>query len=353
MARSSSLVPDFRTLSTMVTVARAHTLAKLTRASAHEAADADMQLGTLGMDVWAVDARARLEARFEALERAEEELHQCVTDIMDTLETSVPPQRRASQAASASAAGPATQPAASGAGSSKMPRPDSLSRLLMQQPAPRPQLQSPRSPVPVHDLDTVGMQAPPPATARVDPLRDVPSVPRPTRPTPMSPAEVVAQAGTLYVPVTLPVMKAPPSAPTPQMLEALTRPKAPPPCATPPTVIAVGTSMVTPLMRAVAPSSVFLMPGVDIRYGPRRPSTPTQTTRRVAQAYGTTSDTALARDGPPFYFENGFPAGWKLVMGDLARDIAATQAIWGVPRQRWLSCKCMLSLKHVTTTTHL
>ena len=36
--------------------------------------------------------------------------------------------------------------------------------------------------------------------------------------------------------------------------------------------------------------------------------------------YGMTSATALPRDGPPYYYEEGRPAGWKIVMGDLPPD---------------------------------
>ena len=68
------------------------------------------------------------------------------------------------------------------------------------------------------------------------------------------------------------------------------------------------------------------MPGVDIRYGKAAAATPTQGARRESQPWGTTSATALARDGPPLFFEDGFPAGWKMVMGDLPADTGADEA---------------------------
>ncbi len=316
----------------MVTMARAHTLAALTRASAHEAAGAEMQLATLGRDVWAVDARARLEARFAALETLVEELHQWVTEILDTLEASQAPRRRRTVARRSSTR-LRREPAHSLAGSSRMPRVDSLSRLLMEQPVPRPQLQSPCLPVPAHGLGTAVTQAPPPLPkARVDPQQDVPSVPRPTRRTPMLPAEVAAQAqaGTLYTSVTLAFHEGTSAECTRDAAcDEGTSVACDAACDEGRHALHACTSMVTPLMRAAPPTTVFLMPGVDIRYGPRRPSTSTQTTRRAAQAYGTMSATALARHGPPFYFEDGWPAGWKLVMGDLAADITATEARGG------------------------
>ena len=70
----------------------------------------------------------------------------------------------------------------------------------------------------------------------------------------------------------------------------------------------------------------FLMPGVDIRYGKAAAATPTQGPRRQAQPWGTTSATALPRDGPPYFFEDGYPAGWKMVMGDLPADTGADEA---------------------------
>ena len=60
----------------MVSRARAHTLAKLSRASATDAAELGMQLATMSTDPWAVEARATLEARFATVEQ---QMKRCVS----------------------------------------------------------------------------------------------------------------------------------------------------------------------------------------------------------------------------------------------------------------------------------
>ena len=51
--------PGLARLASMVTPARAQTLAVATRVTAEEAATLDVQLGALGMDVWAREQRQR------------------------------------------------------------------------------------------------------------------------------------------------------------------------------------------------------------------------------------------------------------------------------------------------------
>ena len=84
----------------------------------------------------------------------------------------------------------------------------------------------------------------------------------------------------------------------------------------------------TPLPRPVPQQTIFLVPQAGRPQSARRarsraPSTLPQAPARTPQAYGTTSATALPRDGEPYYFETGRPWGWKIVMGDLP---AATEA---------------------------
>ena len=42
--------------------------------------------------------------------------------------------------------------------------------------------------------------------------------------------------------------------------------------------------------------------------------------------FGLTSATVLPRHGPPHYVQDGWPPGWKLVMGDLPADTEAAEA---------------------------
>ena len=289
------------------------------RATAHEAAEVDGRLALLQTDPWAVDARDTLERLYAAVEKAEDELHRFVTTITDTLdEAQPPPPRRSSAAASSTAADPGTQMPDSSMGGS-LRRSPSLSRILAQQQSlPRTSSNSPRSPVPVHGLapDQPPFKAMP--RVRVDTLQEpppVPSGPRPTRPAPMPSGAPAAQVGMLFTPVTLPV-KAPPSHPAMQPAAVQSRPKPPPPVLGQP---------VTPLVRAAAPTA-FILPGVDIRYGKAQPVTQPAAPRRTALPWGVTSATALPRDGLPYFFENGHPAGWKLVMGDLPLNTDATEA---------------------------
>jgi hypothetical protein len=78
----------------------------------------------------------------------------------------------------------------------------------------------------------------------------------------------------------------------------------------------------TPLPRPGAQQTVFLVPQAGRpqcarRARSRAPSTHAQGDTRTPQPYGTTSSTALPRDGEPYYFKIGRPWGWKIVMGDL------------------------------------
>ena len=73
--------------------ARGHNLAVATRVTCEEAVALDHDLTALGNDVWGMEARAQLEARFVALEEAEHALHLMVTalqDIVDDAATRVP-----------------------------------------------------------------------------------------------------------------------------------------------------------------------------------------------------------------------------------------------------------------------
>ena len=172
------------TRDTTVTVARVRTLAKATRATVHETAVVDAELATLDADPWVVEARAVLEARYAALEAAEEQHH-----LSDTLGLAQAPPRRPSGSASASAGALGTQPGASGTcGSSSLTRSPSLSLILAEQSLPR--LSSPFSLVPAHGVapDTRAAQQPPVPSPRPAapgaPLQEVPSAPRPAWPTP-------------------------------------------------------------------------------------------------------------------------------------------------------------------------
>ena len=82
----------------MVTHARAHSMAKLIRASAHEAATVDEELAMTPSDLWAREACDAIEERFVVLEALEELLHELVTSVMDKLEqaraSSARPRRR-------------------------------------------------------------------------------------------------------------------------------------------------------------------------------------------------------------------------------------------------------------------
>ena len=69
----------------MVNAARAKNMWVATRDTCMEAFDVDRELLELGTDLWAVEARAELEARFAALEEAELALHRTVTSMQDTL----------------------------------------------------------------------------------------------------------------------------------------------------------------------------------------------------------------------------------------------------------------------------
>ena len=309
------------TRDTMVIVARVRTLAKATRATVHETAVVDAELATLDADPWVVEARAMLEARYAALEAAEEQLHLCAAHISDTLGLAQAPPRRPSGSASASAGALGTQPGASGTcGSSSLTRSPSLSRILAEQSLPR--LSSPFSLVPAHGVapDTRAAQQPPVPSPRPAapgaPLQEVPSAPRPAWPTPWAPQE---QGAGLYTPVALPAKPCPPMPAV--VMQAAAKPKPPPP------VLGQTGVVVAPLARATAAPTTFRMPGVATRYGKATAGTPPpKRLRRQAQHWGTTSAAALRRDGPPCFFEDGFPAGWKLVMGDLPRDTDATQA---------------------------
>ena len=307
------------TRDTMVSVARANTLAKLTRVTATETAALDTELATMATDPWAVEARGTIEALFSAMEAAEDVLHRMVMNFQDTLELAqAPPPRRVARPASGSAAASSgtQQPGTGVCGSGALSRSPSLSRILAeQQSLPRTSMASPRAPVAVHDLPADAGVA---QTARVPALQELPPVPAPSRPVPL-PQPAAALGGARFTPVTL-LVKAPPPLAGMRVSSVGAQPKPPPP------VLGQTTAVVTPLTRAPAARTTFLMPGVEIRYGKAAAATPTQGARRQSQPWGTTSATALARDGPPFFFEDGFPAGWKMVMGDLPADTDANEA---------------------------
>ena len=69
------------TRDTMVSVARANTLAKLTRVTATETAALDTELATMATDPWVVEARGTIEALFSAMEAAEDVLHRMVMKL--------------------------------------------------------------------------------------------------------------------------------------------------------------------------------------------------------------------------------------------------------------------------------
>ena len=123
----------------------------------------------------------------------------------------------------------------------------------------------------------------------------------PPPPLRLPPGHPSASGATLYMPVQLPYKPPPPE---------LVRPVT--------TTYIQGTAVVRP----VAQQTVFLVPQAGRPQSARRaksraPSTLPQGSARTPQAYGTTSATALPRDGEPYYFKIGRPWGWKIVMGDL------------------------------------
>jgi hypothetical protein len=90
----------------------------------------------------------------------------------------------------------------------------------------------------------------------------------------------------------------------------------------------VGGKHITPLARAQAAPTTFIMLGMDVRYGKGMvmPGTLPQGPRRQPLPWGSTSATAPTCHGPPHFFDDGSPAGWQLVMGDFAADTSATEA---------------------------
>ena len=334
---ATSLVRLLGTLwpAAMVNAARAKNMWVATRDTCMEALDVDRELLELGTDLWAVDARQELEARFAALEEAELALHRTVTSMQDTLnEAAAFPSR------GPSAAGPSQPPAGaepSAAGPS-LSRQGSLGRLIAE--SGRPRTPSPRLPVPVHDLPPPPLRMTPVSPAdplpchagTAAPVPDVSMQPRPLRPTPMTgpvPPSVKSSLP-LFTPVTLP--QGPPQKARPPLSGSVAQCARPPadggsqPAKPPPPVLntssarlSVSMTQAPTLVRATPLPSVFILPGLDLTRIVQ-PGTPPTAPRRPPAAYGTRSDTAPVRDGTPFYFEQPHPAGWKLVIGDLPVD---------------------------------
>ena len=127
----------------MVNAARAKNMWVATRDTCMEALDVDRELLELGTDLWAVEARAELEARFAALEEAELALHRTVTSMQDTLNEAAAFPSRGPSAGAAPSEPPAGAGAAVVAGS--LSRQGSLGRLIAE--SGRPRTPSPRLPV--------------------------------------------------------------------------------------------------------------------------------------------------------------------------------------------------------------
>ena len=305
-------------LASMVTPARAHTLSVATRTTAEEAASADAQLAALGTDVWAREQRQRLEEAYAGVEEAEQALHEFVTSLLDQLEEvhGTAPAVLSQQVAGQTHVVPW--------GSSELEPlvpARSATRWLSQAPMsalPASPLPA-RAPVEVHDLPPGTCLFASATSVEVSRVEEHPVVVVPqstarssTQPIPyghclpppplrLPPGHECARGSMLFTPVQLPY-KAPP----PELQRTVTTP------------ILQG----TPLPRPVAQQTVFLVPQAGRPQSARRarsraPSTLPQGSARTPQAYGTTSATALPRDGEPYYFEIGRPWGWKIVMGDL------------------------------------
>ena len=145
------------------------------------------------------------------------------------------------------------------------------------------------------------------------------------RPTPLPPS--LKQQCALGTLVTLP--QGPPSKARPPLVgsEAAAQVAKPPPVLGETSGPRLSrTSQAPILVRAKPPPSVFIMPGLDIVRG-SAPATPPTAPRRPLSR-GATTATGLPRNGPPMFFEDQRPAGWKLVMGDLPADVDATQVLW-------------------------
>ena len=147
----------------MVNTALGQNMWVATRETCQEAVDVDRELLELGTDVWAVEARPELEARFATLEQAGLALHRAVTSTQDTLNEAV-----AFPSRGPSAAGPSQPPAGAGAAvvAGSLSRQGSLGRLIAE--SGRPRTPSPRLPVPVHDLPPPPLRMTPVSPA--DPL---------------------------------------------------------------------------------------------------------------------------------------------------------------------------------------
>ena len=300
------------TRATMVTRARAHSMAKLIRASAYEDATVDEELAMTPSDPWAREERDAIKERFVVLEAAEEPLHELVMSVMDKLEEARASSARARPQSATSASGldrgtgDTTTDTAGTTARGSMERGRSLSNIASDTRPPHfmsPRALSPaRAPVVVLGLPP--QPAPPPPRASV-PVRGLDST---------APHVPQLPIGTVFMPVTLPCAGAGPLV------------KSPPPVLGQASV--AGGMHVTPLVRAQSGPATFIMPGVDIRYGKSlaTPATPPEPPRREPLPWGITSGTAPTRHGPPTYFEDVFPFGWKLIMGDLPADTTATEA---------------------------
>ena len=86
----------------------------------------------------------------------------------------------------------------------------------------------------------------------------------------------------------------------------------------------VGGKHITPLARAQAAPTTFIMLGMDVCYG--KGMARRQGPRKQPLAQSSASATAPTCHGPPHFFDDGSPAGWQLVMGDFVADTSATEA---------------------------
>jgi len=277
---------------------------RATRACLEDAAALRQQLGMLQADPWAADATSQLLDSMGMLEDAQGRLSDLVTVLSGQLEQALTSQSRSASASmaveSTSCLSGRTWQGASSMGEQSHGSPQQLAKA----PPGGPRLSTP----------ITGLFKAPPAEVPgyFDTRASTDIPPMPTRPTPQdwltSPAET--RPTQLYTPVQLPVKAPPATALKPFMYTTTgqTPVRAPP---------QLPETFVHPYVHEQRPRSARRS------RSSASAATPPMPTRQVLP-YGSTSDTALARDGVPVYVEDQNP-GWKIVIGDIPYGTTAAQ----------------------------
>ena len=358
-------IPEQRVMAGRVSVA--DSVARVALVTMEEAEQLDIELDTLGHDLWALEQRATLGARVTMVEEALNTLQQFVAvtkqAVADALVSRSAPPPASSHPSPGAASGTPTSPAVTpdtGATAASIRRGRSFSRGRNKMSGKWGDLAEESD---TEDLRMQGTRGRDDARGSTDVdvaetpvIIALPDIVIPDTPVPADMPVILGITGSAGTSaVNLATLGVPPKRMPAEMAQTF---KSPPAKAVQPATLAVrdvparGTvALSLPPSPSMVPVHAPVTPPEVLRGTPARPTVapilvpspatpplqlwvdpqvmapgtthelPRGTPGRVAMVYGTQSATGVARDAAPEYWTDGRPPGWKIMMGDLPKHV--------------------------------